>query len=62
MNVLAFCPRCGEQQECFDDYHWKENVEAYKFVCGCLTVTSFHFRETIGGRKRKEDNAKTKKR
>ena len=57
MNALAFCPRCGEQQECFDDYYWKEDVEAYKFVCNCMTTTHFNFPETEAGRKRKEEDA-----
>jgi hypothetical protein len=57
MKVLAFCPRCGKQQECFDDVSWKKDVEAYKFVCSCLTETHFTFPETIGGRKRKESSS-----
>lgn len=55
MTVLAFCPRCGKQQECFDDVPFKNGLEAYKFVCDCMTVVRFHFPETMD-KKRTQTN------
>lgn len=44
MKILAFCPRCGKEQECFEDLHWNENTKAYKFVCDCMAYVKFSFR------------------
>jgi hypothetical protein len=43
--MKAYCPQCGKSQKCFKDVALYDTIQAYKFVCECLTVVYFAFKK-----------------